>query len=315
VSGARSVCRGRLAPSPTGGLHLGVARTSLCAWLSARAAGGQIVLRIEDIDTPRVVEGSAQQIMDELCWLGLDWDGEPVWQSQRSALYDDAIAKLAAQGLVYRCTCSRREIAQIASAPHAELGQRYPGTCRERESHPGRPASLRFRMPTPAPSFVDRLHGAQAAEQWPAFDDFVLRRADGVYAYQLAVVVDDLAQGITQVVRGDDLLSSTPRQLALMEALGADAASLPSYLHVPLVLSAQGVRLSKRFGSTSLATLRAQGVTPERVVGLLAHSLGICERAQREVAARALISRFDPARLPRAATRLDEAALFEPRPG
>jgi glutamyl-tRNA synthetase len=297
--------RGRLAPSPTGDVHLGVARTSLLAWLAARATGGALVMRIEDIDTPRVVPGAAQAIMEQLRWLGLDWDEGPdvggphgpYVQSLRHDRYAQAIETLRARGFVYPCTCSRKEIAQIASAPHGDLGPRYPGTCRSGPSHPGRPEALRFRMPEVAPSFVDRVHGAYASDE---SDDFVLRRADGVYAYQLAVVVDDIAMRITEVVRGDDLLSSTPRQLALYTALGATP---PAFLHVPLVLDPDGRRMSKRFGSPGLPELRAAGMSPERVVGMLAHSLGLLGDSS-PLTASDLVPHYDVARLPRQATVL-----------
>jgi glutamyl-tRNA synthetase len=302
---------GRLAPSPTGGMHLGIARTSLCAWLAARAASGTLVLRIEDIDTPRVVPGSAEQIMDELRYLGLDWDegpdvggpSAPYVQSQRGELYAAAIETLRARGFVYPCTCSRKEIALVASAPHGELGPHYPGTCREGPSHPGRPAALRFRMPSPPPEFVDRLHGVHREA---SSDDFVLQRADGVYAYQLAVVVDDIAMGVTEVVRGDDLLSSTPRQLELYRAL---SASPPAFAHVPLAIGPDGRRLSKRFGSRSVAELRAAGVSAERIVSYLAQSLDLAP-AGRLCSARELVAEFDVTRLRRGPGRLDDAALL-----
>jgi glutamyl-tRNA synthetase len=297
--------RGRLAPSPTGSLHLGIARTALCAWLRARAAGGKLIMRVEDIDGPRVVPGSEQSIMDDLHWLGLDWDEGPdvggphvpYVQSQRTALYAHAIAALTARGRVYPCTCSRKEIAEVASAPHGDLGPLYPGTCRHGARPSERAPALRFEMAA-SPEFDDLLHGHFAQ---PVADDFVLRRGDGVYAYQLAVVVDDIAMGITEVVRGDDLLSSTPRQLALYRAL--DAAP-PQFLHVPLLLTNEGKRPSKRDAAPSIAQYRASGIHAEQIVGLMAESLGLVERAE-PVSARALIDRFDLSRLRRTAARLD----------
>jgi glutamyl-tRNA synthetase len=273
--------RGRLAPSPTGRLHFGHARTFLVAWLRARQAGGQLVLRMEDIDTPRVVPGAAQAILDDLRWLGLDWDEgpdvggpfAPYVQSARVGHYAEAAATLQARGLVYPCTCSRKDI-QEASAPHGVegLGLRYPGTCRERPSHPDRPAARRFRMPEPPSTFQDGLHGAVDTREWGG--DFVVQRADGLWAYQLAVVVDDAAMAITEVVRGDDLLPSTPRQLALYAALDLEP---PRFFHLPLVLGADGQRLSKRHGAASIAELRAAGLTPEGVVGRLAQSLALVD--------------------------------------
>src|SRR5687767_9355319 len=205
--------RGRLAPSPTGRMHWGTARTALVAWLRARSAGGALVMRIEDLDPPRVVPGAAEEIMRELRWLGLDWDEGPdvggphgpYVQSQRFDRYEAALAQLQAQGALFPCTCSRKELAALASAPHGEgdLGPRYPGTCLRNPIRGDRPAALRFRMAR-GEAFDDALRGSQP-EREP--DDFVVKRADGVYAYQLAVVVDDIAMGITEVVRGDDLLS------------------------------------------------------------------------------------------------------------
>jgi glutamyl-tRNA synthetase len=302
--------RGRLAPSPTGGLHLGIARTSLVAWLRARSLGGTLVMRVEDLDGPRVRAGSSDQLLQELSWLGIEWDeGEgrggahpPYLQSQRSGLYAAAIERLSAQGLVYACTCSRKEILEVASAPHGDLGPLYPGTCREGASRRDRPGALRLRTSGEAPPFVDGLHGAYTGG---ALDDFVLQRGDGVYAYQLAVVVDDIAMQVTEVVRGDDLLSSTPRQLALYAALGAEP---PRFMHVPLMLGPDGRRLSKRHGAPAMSAYRAEGLPPERIIGCLAHSLGLAP-ARTEVSAAELVSRFDPNALPRQAVRLDPSSL------
>jgi glutamyl-tRNA synthetase len=290
------VYRGRFAPSPTGRLHLGHARTYLVAWLRARDAGGKVLLRFEDLDGPRNVAGAEREIEEDLAWLGLDWDEPATRQSERIALYDDAIAKLAARGLVFECTCSRKEIASAASAPHGDLGPRYPGTCRDGPSRPGRPAALRFRMDGPV-LFDDAVFGPQAIEG----DDFVLRRADGVYAYQLAVVVDDAATHVTEVVRGADLLTSTPRQIALYHALGH---APPAFLHVPLVLDDRGERLSKRHRSTAVAELRAAGTTAEEIVGRLAASLDLAAPGAR-LGPRDLLGRLDPSRITRAATLLE----------
>jgi len=303
--------RGRFAPSPTGALHLGSARTALVAWLRARSLGGAFVLRVEDLDAPRVVAGAEAAMRGDLRWLGLDWDEgpdvggphAPYVQSARTHLYADALARLRAAGRVYPCTCTRREIAAIASAPHGldEEGPRYPGTCRSGPTHPERPACFRFRMPEPAPGFVDALSGPFAPGSMGG-GDFVVARSDGTFSYQLAVVVDDLAMGITEVVRGDDLRSSVPRQIALAEALGGTP---PAWLHVPLVLAADGQRLGKRHGSTSLAALRDGGHTPAAIVGRLAETLGLAAPGE-SLLPRALVSRFDLAGLPREATRLPE---------
>ena len=296
---------GRLAPSPTGLTHLGTARTALMAFLRTRSVSGRLLMRIEDIDTPRVVAGSAETIVNDLKWLGIEWDGEPVFQSRRFALYERAIEQLRTAGHAYPCTCSRKEILAIASAPHADdhnnAGDnetRYPGTCRSRVSHDdGRTPSWRFRMPDREPGFTDQLHGQQSGRE---ASDFVIKRADGVFAYQLAVVVDDIEMGVTEVVRGDDLLSSTPRQIALYQALGAP---VPTFLHVPLMLGEDGVRLAKRHGAVSISQLRNEGHSPESIIGFLAFTLGLLDRIQ-PISARELVAAFDLTRVHREPTRL-----------
>lgn len=259
--------RTRYAPSPTGEMHLGHARTALVAWLRARAAQGRIVMRIEDLDTPRVREGSEASILADHEWLGLDWDEGPFHQSERLADYQAALDLLRAEGRLFECTCTRREI-QDASAPHGDMGPRYPGTCRDAPSHPERSAAWRFRMRS-APPFEDLVHGARPGGD-P--DDFIVRRSDGLFAYQLAVVVDDHAMGITEVVRGDDLLDATPRQVALYEAFGWTP---PAWLHVPLVVGDDGERLAKRHGAVGVAAYREAGWTAPGLIGMLAQSLGI----------------------------------------
>jgi glutamyl-Q tRNA(Asp) synthetase len=224
---------GRFAPSPTGPLHMGSLVAAVASWLHARRAKGRWLVRIEDIDTPRVIPGSAEEILGALQRYGLEWDGEIVWQSQRTGLYEAALEALRAKNLVYPCACSRADLQRAASAP---LGREpvYPGTCRE-GLPPGKVArATRFRAP-------ESIGG-----------DFIVRRADGLFAYQLAVVVDDAEQGVTQVVRGADLLDSTPRQIALQQALGYPT---PEYVHVPLVVNADGSKLSKRDGALALPTL------------------------------------------------------------
>ena len=243
--------RGRFAPSPTGTLHVGNLRTALAAWFASRSAGSEFLLRFEDLDAATArPEHEATQRRD-LERLGLDWDGEPVRQSERLERYEDAIADLTRAGLTYRCWCSRREIREAASAPHLPPGH-YPGTCRslsaaeitEREAS-GKPPALRLRTEHPEVTIVDRLHGPHTE----TVDDFVLRRGDGTPAYNLVVVVDDAAQGIEEVVRADDLLSSTPRHAHLQALLGLPE---PDWLHVPLVLGPGGERLAKRDGAVSL---------------------------------------------------------------
>ena len=227
-------------------------------------------MRIEDIDRPRVVPGSAESILRDHEWLGLDWDEGPFYQSSRDEAYRSVLERLDRNGFIYPCTCSRKEIAAIASAPHGDEGPRYPGTCRRGAIESGRPASLRFRFDEPSPGFDDLIAGSYPAGA--VGGDFVLRRADGMWAYQLAVVVDDAEAAVTEVIRGADLLSSTPRQIALYRALGLRA---PAFAHVGLVVDAEGVRLSKRHGSTAIASLRDAGLRPEAVMGRLAHSLGL----------------------------------------
>jgi glutamyl-tRNA synthetase len=270
------VVRGRLAPSPTGAQHVGNARTYLIAWLSARSRTGPLVLRIEDIDSPRVKSGAADLIGADLAWLGLDWDGAPVVQSHRLPLYADALRRLQDGELVYPCTCTRSDVAQAASAPHAgQEGSAYPGTCAHRSVADAatlgdRPHAWRFRA-THFPSFVDGYRGPVLPDEASAGGDFVVWKSDGTPAYQLAVVVDDADMRVTEVVRGDDLIPSTPRQLLLYEAL---QLTPPRFVHVPLIVGPDGRRLAKRHGDTRLATLRDAGVRPEALVGLLAWSCG-----------------------------------------
>jgi glutamyl-tRNA synthetase len=292
------VYRGRFAPSPTGDLHLGSAATALVAWLSARVAGGRLVVRVEDIDRPRVVAGSEARQLDDLRWLGLDWDEgpdvggphAPYRQSERTAAYDDALARLAARDLLYHCDCSRAEIARVASAPHpGDEGPRYPGTCRAHglAARPfRRPPAVRLRVPAGTTAVDDALAGRVTQDVAADVGDFVLRRGDGVYAYQLACVVDDLAMGVTEVVRGRDLLDSTPRQALLASLLGSPA---PAFAHVPLVVGAEGARLAKRARGVALRDYRDAGIAPGAVVAGLARLLGLPPAASP----RALLERFD----------------------
>lgn len=267
-------------------MHLGHARTALVTWLRARKLGGRIVMRIEDIDRPRIVPGAAGEICRDHEWLGLDWDEGPILQSSRDEVYERALSRLEELGLVYPCTCSRKEIAEIASAPHGDDGLRYPGTCRLGVSRPERAAAIRFRFDDPSPGFEDLLHGR--FPEGEVGGDFVLRRADGIWAYQLAVIVDDAEMGVTEVIRGDDLLSSTPRQIALYEALGY---RVPRFAHVGLVLDESGARLSKRHGGTAIEAVRQAGRSSEEVIGMLACSLGLTP-SQAPIRAEELIDRF-----------------------
>jgi len=294
--------RGRFAPSPTGELHLGNARTALLSWLWARSEGGGYAMRVEDIDQPRVRPGLAEQQLEELRWLGLDWDGEPVFQSHRRQLYEDALRRLDEQ--VYPCFCSRAEIAAAASAPHGDEGPRYPGTCAQLtraqrdERRQVRAPALRLRVPPGKISFVDAILGPQVFDVQAMTGDFVLRRADGIFAYQLAVAVDDGAMGITQVLRGADLASSTPRQILLHRLLGQPE---PRWAHAPLVLSASGERLSKRDKALSLSVLRAEGADPRQLVAALARLSGI--PAPSGCAPGQLLSGFSLANVPRLPAR------------
>jgi glutamyl-tRNA synthetase len=285
---------GRYAPSPTGDLHLGNARTALVAWLWERHAGGRFLLRFEDLDSARVRPGCAQEQAGSLAWLGLDWDGEPVSQSDRIALYEEALETLRGQGALYECFCSRADVRRAASAPHGPDGPRYSGRCsslseRERAEQRslGRTASLRVRLGGPS-------------------GDIVVRRGDGVIAYQLAVVVDDAGQGVTRVVRGADLEDSTARQLELYRLLGLEP--VPRYAHVPLLLGPDGTRLAKRHGAVGLAELRARGADPRALVGWLAHSAGLLEVA-RPCTPAELVADFDPALLPRSPTRIEPGEM------
>jgi glutamyl-tRNA synthetase len=280
---------GRFAPSPTGDLHLGNLRTALLAWLFARSAGGRFLVRMEDLDRQRVRPGIEERQLADLAALGLDWDGPVVRQSERLDLYAAATRRLD----TYPCFCTRAEIREAASAPHGPVGT-YPGTCRElsaaeraeREAS-GRPPALRVRAGAARMEVEDGLVGPIAG----VVDDFVVRRGDGVPAYNLAVVVDDADQGVDQVVRGSDLAESTPRQAWLAAALGLP---VPRYAHVPLVLGPDGGRLAKRHGPVTLGD-------PAEALRWMGRTLGMCEEGE-QVSAAGLLERFDPARLPAEAT-------------
>jgi glutamyl-tRNA synthetase len=301
---------GRLAPSPTGRLHLGHARSFLLAWWHARARGGRVLLRMEDLDEERSRQEHAEGVLRDLEWLGLDWDGPVARQSERAALYAAALARLEGYGLVYPCVCTRREIAAAQSAPH-EAEAPYPGTCRGRyaslaaaEADSGRAAALRFRAPRGARPLHDLLAGTFEEDVAEAVGDFPVTRRGGGAAYQLAVVVDDDEQGVTEVLRGDDLLSSTARQAALLDALGLPH---PSWSHVPLVQDAYGRRLAKRADDLSLQELRARGADPRAVVGWAAtsaHQPGPARGAPAEY-----LADFDLLRVAREPVRLSAEVL------
>jgi glutamyl-tRNA synthetase len=292
---------GRFAPSPTGTLHVGNLRTALLAWLFARSQDGRYLVRIEDLDTGRVRERFYDEQLHDLAALGLDWDGEVVRQSQRIGLYEDALAQLQRAGLVYECWCTRAEIREAASAPHGELPEgAYPGTCREltdavraERERSGRPPALRARADAARVDFEDRLTGHYEG----VVDDFVIRRNDGAFAYNLAVVVDDADQGIREVVRGADLLDSTPRQLWLGARLELPA---PRHAHAPLMLGPDGARLAKRHGAVTLADRAAAGQTADDVRDELAASLRLSARGEHLTPAE-LVETFSVAGLREAA--------------
>jgi glutamyl-tRNA synthetase len=282
---------GRFAPSPTGPLHVGNLRTALLAWLVARTSGDRrFVVRVEDLDRANSSLANEARQLADLAAIGLDWDGPVVRQSDRFGRYDAALARLEAAGLTYECFCTRREIREAVAAPHG-LDGAYPGTCRDLASaerarrRRERPPALRLRASSELITVDDALAGRFTG----AVDDVVLRRNDGVPAYNLAVVVDDAAQGVTDVVRGDDLLPSTPRQVLLQRLLGLPAVR---YVHVPLVVGADGERLAKRDGAVTLEDLARDGVEPGRVVGALAGSLGLDVGGEAATAS-ALLSGFD----------------------
>ncbi len=293
--------RGRFAPSPTGALHLGSAAAALFCAAAALQAGGTLVLRMEDIDRPRVLPGAAEAILEDLAWLGIRWhEGPdisgpfaPYVQSERLSLYEAAIEQLARDGLVYLCDCSRAEIARVASAPHAgDEGPRYPGTCRPwgmQKRDFRRPPAVRLAVPDDARAIVttnDRALGTSTEHVGHATGDFVLRRGDGVFAYQLAVVVDDLHMRITDVVRGQDLASSSARQILLARLLGG---SPPTFAHVPLLVSDDQSRLAKRASGMTLRDQRLAGRDPRALVRAIAraygHDLGDCTTPLEALAA------------------------------
>jgi len=314
--------RGRLAPSPTGALHLGNARSFLLAWLAVRARGGAVVMRVEDLDGPRLKAGAEREALDDLRWLGLDWDEGPdvggrfgpYRQTERLALYRAALDRLVRQGLAYPCVCTRAEVERAASAPHAgEHETPYPGTCHgrfatvdEAERATGRPASLRFRVEPQEVAFVDELAGSVRFDPARECGDFVIEKVERsgpkaglrTPAYQLACVVDDDAMEIDTILRGDDLLASTARQRLLQRALGLRQ---PSTCHAPLLVGEDGRRLAKRHGDTTLRRFREAGVPPQRLVGWLALRSGLLDELT-DATPRELLERFDLARLPRGAT-------------
>jgi glutamyl-tRNA synthetase len=309
------MARGRYAPSPTGFLHLGNARTALVAYWYCRKQHGQFVMRIEDLDSERSRPEFIQANLEELRWLGLDWDEgpdkggpyEPYIQSQRQQLYQTALEHLQAKGCLFECYLSRKDLREVASAPHGQLppyGQLERSLNEQikgRKIAEGKTPGLRFRVARDQVIFTDTLQGLQSFK----LGDFIVRRADHEWAYQLAVVVDDMAMGITEVIRADDLLESTAHQLLLYEAFQAKP---PSFLHVPLLLDQTGERMSKRIGSLTLKALGQAAVKPEKVVGLLAYTLGLIEKPKPVTVPEGL-ELFQPERLSKQAFALTEDLL------
>ena len=296
---------GRFAPTPSGKLHLGNILCAMLAYLSARSKGGRFLLRIEDVDIPRCPRHLAQQCMDDLTWLGFTWDETPVYQSERGDIYQAALDRLAAEGHTYPCFCTRAQLMSLAAPNQGDTQVIYQRTCAHlppeeaaQRALPRAPAP-RLRVPDEDISFVDGLFGPQTENLERDCGDFILRRSDGLYGYQLAVVVDDALQGVTEVVRGRDILSATPRQLYLQRLLGYDT---PEYFHIPLLVDHQGRRLAKRDKDLDLAAL-SQRFTPEDILGMLAFSAGLIDEV-RPVTLEQLIALFDWRKVKREDLRL-----------
>ena len=299
---------GRLAPSPTGALHLGNVRTFMIAWLRARSLGGRLVMRMEDLDHPKDKPGAAAAAIEDLRWLGFDWDAEYV-QSERKALYREALESLVSKGLAYPCVCTRRDVESAQSAPHAGEQLHYPGTCRNRfagwreaYAFAGRAPCWRFRVePGETVAFDDVFAGRFEQRVAEKLGDFPLARDEFGAGYTLAVVVDDAAMGVTEVVRGDDLMAATPAQILIQRALGLPT---PGYCHVPLVVGPDGRRLAKRHGDTRIASYREAGLSPDRIIGMLAASCGWAEKGE-ELSLASLLPRFTLKTIPKEPFRPD----------
>lgn len=304
---------GRFAPTPSGRLHLGNILCAMLAYLSVRSKGGRFLLRIEDVDAPRCPRRLARQCIDDLVWLGFTWDEPPVYQSERTRIYREALDRLTAGGHVYPCFCTRAQLMSLAAPNLGDTQVVYNRTCaalspeEAAERAKTRAPAMRLRVPEEDISFTDGLFGPQTENLARDCGDFILRRSDGLYGYQLAVVVDDALQGITEVVRGRDILSATPRQLYLQRLLGY---SQPEYVHIPLLVDAQGRRLAKRDKDLDLTAL-SQRFTPEDVLGMLAFSAGILPE-NRPASLEALIPLFDWAKVKRTDLRLPHIDSAQP---
>ena len=312
--------RTRLAPSPTGSLHLGNARTFLINWLIAKQRNWHIDLRIEDLDGPRVKKGADRQAIEDLQWLGLTWDETPIVQSHRTERYAAAIQSLIHSGHAYPCVCSRRDIEIAASAPHSTDGAiQYPGTCKGRFASVqaardacGQDPAIRFQVPDRTIEFVDEFAGARSFNASNDLGDFIIEKADGTPAYQLAVVVDDMEMKIDHVIRGDDLIDSTARQLLLMEAINPNHCP-PRYLHLPLILGSDGLRLAKRHGDSRLSYYRNRGVPVERILRLLGRWCGVVEDGKAD-SVHAMLEHFNLSNIdhrPIVFTAADEKQLLD----
>ena len=317
----RSIGRyvGRLAPSPTGALHLGNVRTFMIAWLRARSLGGKLIMRIEDLDHPRDKPGAAKEAIEDLKWLGFDWD-EFYIQSERKEFYRDALEKLRSKGLVYPCICSRRDVEAAQSAPHEGEQLFYSGTCRGRyttwaqacrelqmRGQSSRLPCWRFKVDAPSiVEFDDVFAGRCVYDVSSSFGDFPIARDEGAAGYTLAVVVDDSAMGVTEIVRGDDLLSATPQQILLRRSLDLGDVS---YLHVPLAVGKDGRRLAKRHGDTRIKSYREMGVKSQALIGLIASSCGWAQEGENITLAD-LLPRFDLSTIPHNPWVVDKLGNF-----
>ncbi|QEF99914.1 Glutamate--tRNA ligase [Stieleria maiorica] len=306
--------RTRLAPSPTGAQHLGNARTHLIAYWAARQCGGELVFRIDDLDSPRVKDWAIKQAIEDIRWLGIDWDGPPTLQTEHQPRYRQTLATITGgRNLAYPCVCSRKDIAEALSAPHESRfqgeGPVYPGTCagyRDGAPIPPQLHCWRLRVSDETLVFDDQVLGRQQCNPARELGDFPITTKNDQVSYQLAVVVDDMCQNVDWVIRGNDLVASTFRQLELYRHLGCRP---PRYAHVPLVRGVDGRRLAKRHGDTRLSHYRECGVAAEAIVGWAAHSLGLTDTAEPQKAAD-LIDRFDWSRLPKQDTVIDAERLF-----